>query len=261
MRRLAVLALLTTAPGLAAAQPARVDLLSLSQMTPDQWERLTRRSDSPPITLQEVRDMQAAGIGDATLLEMIRTRRVNDRVAPKDLVALKKAGASDDLIAAVSAYALAENRSIDLLLTVDVRTIRSVSQAPYLYLEAWHTKLKRREHLVFADLRTLLSGADVLTDRADLMLPERVRRVRRHIVLPLRHPGPIELRLLVSKHPDRQTLEGLPPAEARRVKRWSFELPAVSLYHDCELEVGLTRDELIPDLYGVERSRLQCTFN
>ncbi len=261
VRRLAVLVLVAAAPRLAAAQPARVDLLSLTQATPEQWERFTRRSESPPITLKEVRDMQAAGIGDATLLEMIRTRRINDRVAPANLVALKKAGASDDLIAAVSAYALAENRSVDLLLTLDVRTIRSVAQAPYLYLEAWHGKLKRREYLLFADLRALLSGSDVLTDRSDLMLPDRVRRVRRHVALPLRHPGPIELRLLVSRHPDLQTLDGLPAAEARRVKRWSFELPAVSLYHDCELELGLTRDELIPDLYSVERSRLQCTFN
>ena len=257
----AAFSLLVAAPLPALGLDGRIDLLTMSQMTPDQWERLTRRSESPPITLKEVRELQAAGVGDQTVMEMIRTRRVVDRVAPADLVALKRAGASDDLIAALSAHALAENRSIDLLLTLDVRTVRSVAQAPYLYVEFFQTQLGRREHLVFADLRAALAGAEVMTDRSDLLLPNRVRRLRRYLQVPLRHPGPIEVRVLVSRKPDLTTLEGLPEAEAKRVRTWRFDLPAVSLYHDCEFDLGLTRDELLPDMYVVERSRLQCTFD
>jgi len=256
-----LLALLVLAPQPATAADGRADLLSFAQMSPQEWERLTRRSESPPITLKEVRELQAAGVGDQTVMEMIRTRRVVDRVSPADLVALKKAGASDDLIAAMSAYALAENRSVDLMLTLDVRTLRSVASAPYLYLEFWQAKSARREYLMFADLRRLLAGSDVLTDRSDLMLPDRVRRVRKYVKVPLRHPGPIEIRALVSRVPDLMTLEGLPEADATRVRRWRFELPAVSLYHDCELDLALVRDEVIPDLYAVDRSRLQCTFD
>jgi hypothetical protein len=251
------------APSAAAAENGRLDLVSFANVDLTEWERIHRRSESPPIKLAEVHEMQAAGIGDKAILEMIRTRRVVDRVAPKDLIRLKKGGASDDLIAAVSAFALKENRSIDLLLTLDVDTVHSVALAPFLYVELFHTGLKKREHLLFADMRSLLSrrgGAQVLTDRSDPLIPGRLRRVRVRGSVPVLHPGPVEVRILLSKKPDILSLGELDEAQAKRVKRYAFTLPPVSLYHHCELELRLARDELLKDLFTVSRSRFECTF-
>ena len=252
---------LLAAPRPATAVEGRLDLTTFSMITPEQWERLHRRSDSPPLTLAELKQLQAAGVGDKAILEMVRTRRVVDRASAKDLAALKKAGASDDLVAAVSAHALPENRSIDLLLTVDVSTPHSLALAPYLYVEWVQTAKGKREHLMFADLRTLLGRGKAIEDRSDPLLPSRVRRAQISGSVPLRHPGPIEVRVLVSKRPDLLRLDDLPDAERKRIKTWRFELPAVSLYHDCELELALVRDELIADVFSVQRSRFLCTFD
>ena len=207
--------------------------------------------------------MKAAGIGDATLAEMIRTRRLVDRASAEDLVALKRSGADDSVIAAVSAYALPENRSVDLLLTVDVRSRHNLSKAPHLYVELWQTHRDKKQDLLFADLKALLARAERLEDDSDPLLSERWRRIRLHGALRAPHPGPMELRVLVSHRPDLQRLADLSAndPERKRIRTWSFALPAVSLYNDCELEIGLTRDELVAELYAIEKARWECTFD
>jgi len=257
----AVPAVLAAWPGKAWAQE-RVDILTFTPASVEEWERLNRRSESPPLTLAEVARMKAAGIGDAVLEEMVRTRRLVDRAGADDLIALKKAGAQDALVAAVSAYALPENRSLDLLLTVDVRSRHDLRAAPHLYVELWQTARDKQQDLLFADLKALLARGEALKDASDPLLPEQWRRVRIAGALRAPHPGPMELRVLVSHRPDLTRLQDLAPndPERKRIKVWSFALPAVSLYNDCALELGLARDELLPDVYAVEKARWECTF-
>jgi hypothetical protein len=240
----------------------RVDILTFTPASSEEWEKLHRTSDSPPLRLAEVAKMKAAGIGDAALEEMVRTRRLVDRASADDLIALKKAGAEDKLIAAVSAYALPENRSIDVLMTVDVRSRHSVRQAPHLYVELWQTAKNKKQDLAHADLAALMARGRTIDDTSDLLLPERYRRVRVLGRLRAPHPGPMELRVLVTHRPDLTRLDDLPEnsPDKKRIKVWKFELPAVSLYNDCELDIGLARDPLIVDLYAVERARWECTF-
>ena len=263
--RTAAAALALLLPCVASAQgpAARVDLVGFVPITLDEWQRIHRVSDSPPLKMAEVKQMQAAGIGDSALLEMIRTRRVADPAAPKDLIALKKQGATDDLIAALSAYALAENRSIDLLFTLDVRTHQSLARAPFLYLEFFQLDKGLREHLLFTDLRTLSRSAKTIVDRSDPLLPDRVLRVRRKGTVPIRHPGRVEVRALISKRPGLTNLDAasLSDAEKKKLVTWSFTLPQVSLYNDCELDLTLQKDELLPDTLSIPRKRFVCIFD
>ncbi len=256
----AVLALGT--PIAQADAGARIDLLTFQPASAEEWEKLHRTSDSPPLRLAEVAKMKAAGIGDDTLEEMVRTRRLVDRASADDLISLKKAGAEDKLIAAVSAYALPENRSLDVLLTIDVRSRHSVRQAPHLYVELWQTDKKKKQDLAHADLKALMARGRTIEDTSDPMLPEKYRRVRVLGRLRAPHPGPMELRVLVTHRPDLTRLDDLPAdsPERKRMKVWRFVLPAVSLYNDCELDLGLARDEVIQDLYALERARWECTF-
>ena len=263
---LALAALTATAP-IAQAESAlgagaRLDILTFQPATPEEWEKLHRTSDSPPLRLAEVAKMKAAGIGDATLEEMVRTRRLVDRASADDLIALKKAGAEDKLIAAVSAYALPENRTLDLMLTIDVRSRHSVNKAPHLYVELWQTDKGKKQDLAHADLKLLMARGRTIEDTSDPILPEKYRRVRVLGRLRAPHPGPMELRVLVTHRPDLTRLDDLPAnsPERKRMKVWKLNLPAVSLYNDCELDLGLARDEILVDLYALERARFECTF-
>ena len=257
---LAVLALY--APMARADSGSRIDLLTFQPASSEEWEKLHRTSDSPPLRLAEVAKMKAAGIGDETLEEMVRTRRLVDRASADDLISLKKSGAQDKLIAAVSAYALPENRSLDVLLTIDVRSRHSVLQAPHLYVELWQADKKKKQDLAHADLKALMARGVNIDDTSDPLLPERYRRVRVLGTLRAPHPGPMELRVLLTHRPDLTRLDDLPAdsPERKRMKVWRFDLPAVSLYNDCELDLGLARDEILPDLYALERARWECTF-
>lgn len=259
----ALLALMANALTAQAGPGARLDILTFQPASAEEWEKLHRASDSPPLRLAEVAKMKAAGIGDETLEEMVRTRRLVDRASADDLIALKKAGAEDKLIAAVSAYALPENRSLDLLLTIDVRSRHRVSKAPHLYVELWQTAKGKQQDLAHADLKALLARGATIEDTSDPMLPERYRRVRVLGRLSAPHPGPMELRVLVTHRPDLTRLDDLPAdsPERKAMKVYKLELPAVSLYNDCQLELGLKRDELLVDLYALERAHFECTFN
>lgn len=257
-----LLGLMLLATPLATAQgDQRLDILSFAATDAKEWQRLHRRSDAPPLRLADIDAMAAAGMGQGTLTELIRTRRILDRVAPQDLIALKKKGVDDEVIAAISAHALPENRSIELLLTVDVRSTGTLARAPHLYVEFYHRDRKEPEHLLYADLRALLARGNVVTDRSDPLLPNQFRRVQLRGAVPLRHPGKIEARLLLSHKPQYTTLSGLDAAEQKRLKRWQFEMPPVSLYRDCELHLGLSRDELLPERMAIERERFFCRFD
>ena len=123
--------------------------------------------------------MREAGIGDAVLEEMVRTRRLVDRASPDDLIRLKRAGAEDSLIAALSAHALPENRGVDLLLTVDVRSPHSLGTAPHLYVELWQSERDKKQDLAHADLGALMAGGRTLEDRSDPLLKQRFREAAR----------------------------------------------------------------------------------
>lgn len=265
IRRLAALGglLLATA---ATPAPARevIDLMAFQTNDPDAWESLHRQSDSLPFTLDEFKKLAQAGLAEKTLLEMIRTRRLLVVADADTLIALKKDGASDAVVAAVSAYALPPNRSVDLAIQVQVATPYQVTQAPYLYVELKHLDTGEQETFLFADLRRLLANrwrVDVTEDRSDPLLPQRIRTLRLWGHAPLRHRGRVEVRVLLTQRPGLTTLDGLPQAEIKGLKSWQIDYPGVSLARACELQLQLNRDSVLKDLFNIERADFRCRWD
>lgn len=261
---LPLLAVFAASPAVAAPRATRIDLMSFQTGDVDAWERIHRTSDSRPLTLDEIEKLAGAGVGQAAITEMMRTRKVLALADADTLVRLKKAGASDDVVTAFSAYAYPPNDVIDLRVQIDVSTPYGVGQAPFVYIEVWHEDLKRQEAFLYADLRGLLARggrAEVVRDRSDPLLPSTVRTVRLHGRVPSRHAGRLEIRTLVTQRVGLDTLEGLPEAEEMRVRREAFEYPAVSLESRCRLDLLVDRDPLLKDAFTLRRSDVDCRWD
>jgi hypothetical protein len=201
-----LLAALLAAP--AFANP--INLQTFKTEDPAMWERMQRSSSqSLPLTIEELEKLAAAGIGEATLREMMRTRGVLAVADADTLLRLKKAGATDDSIAALSAFAVRPNDRFSLAINADLVSPNTIGSTPYLYIEVIHSETKRQEAFYFADLQTLVG-----------------------------HKAPNS-----------------------RVKRHTIDYPAVSLDNRCRLNLRLTRDPSIKDLYTVQRDDLLCYWN
>ncbi len=251
------------APAGAAEPPQIIDLLQFRTDDPQAWERMRRRSDAAPLTMAELEKLTAGGIGEKTLVEMMRTRKVLAVADADTLIALKKAGATDDMLAALSAYTLPPNTFFDLFIHLAVSSPGTVRKAPYLYVEAWHTGEKRAVSFLHADLRGLLKrglGVEVNRDRSDPLLPRTVRSVDFTGKVETRKPGAIELRVLATQTAGLRSLANLPPAEAGRVRTFTVNYPAVSLEHRCRLDLTLEQDSLMKDAFALGGGALDCRW-
>ncbi len=244
--------------------PPAIDLVSFQSSTLEEWERFHRTSDSRPLTLDELEKLAAAGVGQAALREMMRTRKVLALADADTLLRLKRAGAADDVLAAVSAYAWPPNDGFDLHVHVDVRTPYSVGAAPFLYIEVHNPARDRQDALLHGDLRGLLRrgvGVEVVRDRSDPLLPEAVRTLRIRGRVATRDAGRLEVAVLITQLAGLRTLRDLPAAEEKRVRRFTVDYPAVSLESRCRLELGVGRDALLRDVYTLESGRMECRWD
>lgn len=248
----------------ALGQSQVVDLVSFRPDDLAEWERFKRESASRPLTLDELEKLAAAGVGQQTLLEMMRTRKVAVVADADTLVRLKKAGAGDDVVAAVSAYALPPNDHFDLHIHVDVTTPYTVGKAPFLYIEVWNVGRDRQDAFLHSDLRGLLKrgvGVEVARDRSDPLLPETVRSLRIRGPVRSRDAGKLTIAAYVTQRAGLRTLRDLPEAERAKVRTFEVDYPGVSLDRRCRLELTLARDALIRDAYTTARSHLECRWD
>ena len=107
------------------------------------------------------------------------------------LIALKKAGADDATVAALSAYAVKPNDHFNLAVRMDEGCAKFESRAVPLHRSV-ECRKNRQEALLHADLRKRLSttgGAIVQRDRSDPLLPQNVRSIRFRTQVKTRTPG------------------------------------------------------------------------
>lgn len=266
MRRivsLGAVVILALAAQPAQAEPQLIDLVQLQTDDIEAWSRLKRTSDADPLTLEELEKLAAAGIGEATLVEMMRTRRVKAVADADRLIALKKKGATDAVIAAVSAHALPPNDHIDLFVALEAGAPGAMRQAPSVYIELWHTGLARQEALLHADLRRLFRrglNVEVQRDESDPLLPRTVRRINFSGKVESKAPGALVWRIYAGQQRGLTTLEGLPKAEQGRVQTLPFDYPAVSEQQRCRIDLRLERDAMMKDTYALSPARLDCRW-
>lgn len=256
MRCFALIALLgVAAPAL--AQP--INLTTFRTDDPTVWERAQRRSNSLPLRLEEIEKLAQAGVAEGTLNEMMRTRGVLALADADTLLRMKKAGASDASIAALSAYAVKPNDRLVLQIDTRLTSPSTIGPAPYLYVEVIHAESKRQEAFYFADLRGLTRGK-VRRDRSDLSLPVSVAAVRFNVPVRTRRHGKLTLLIGVSQRADLQTLQGKTGAMSH-IKQHTIEYPAVSLDSRCQINLQVARDASVRDLYALQRDDVRCYWD
>ncbi len=260
MRALLVLLVMTST---AMADSQVINLLQFQTKSADAWERVHRQSDSLPLTQTELEKLAKAGIAERSIIEMMRTRKVLAVANADNLIKLKSAGATDAMISAMSAYAVAPNDGFDLAIRVDVKTPKSVQHAPYLFVEVWHTGKNRQEAMLHADLRGLFArgAVTVQRDRSDPLLPDAIRTVQFRTKVRTRHPGQLQVRVKLSQRPGLLTLGASNGKSLPGVKSYALSYPAVSLDSDCRLDLQAKRDELLKDSFGLTGGRLECRWD
>ncbi len=243
--------------GEAVAEPQIINLLQFSTDEAQRWERIQRRSDSLPLNMDELQRLSKAGIDSETLVEMMRTRKVLALADVDNMLRLKRAGADDQLIAALSAYAWPPNEQLILQVNLDLISPDTLRQAPHLYIELEHLERGQQEALFHADLRR--SRSSKRQDRSDPLLPERIHSFYFRVPVQSRHWGKLRLNILLSQEQGLRSLR----SGKQRLALQSFELnyPAVSLEQSCELHLRAERDPLLKELFTLRRSEMKCHWD
>lgn len=234
----------------AAGAGTPVEIMKFSSSDPAAWEDARdRRSAARPLSLAEIRSLAKSGVKEKALVRMIRSRRAMTAARGDDLAALKAQGVSDNVIEAISTHALAENRRIDVLLTLDVVRPLSTEKAPVLYVALVHEESGRQEELLKGALGEVLNHrwkVDEIVDNSDPLLPSSVRRIRLAVPFRATRHGKMAFKILVTRRPGLTDLTRLSAEETGRLVTVPFDYPAVSLDNRCELDLELTQDPLLP---------------
>jgi hypothetical protein len=225
------------------------------------------RSDQLPLALADVRKLSQSGFSEDAIVEMLQERRCACDASVDALVQLKEARVSERVIRAVSLHALAPNRSVYLVVTIDLEGLGGSQQVSdqarrgYLYLIVPDGS---RERVFMADLATVMQGAwrhDSMVDGTDLLLPRKVRRIVFSAEVPLKEPGPREALVFTSARPNIFASADIPAADQADVQRYAIDYPVSSLQRICDLQVVFGQDQMLADKWHLIRTHFQCEWD
>ena len=229
--------------------------------------RRYERSDQLPMSLEDVSKLSASSFSDEAIVKMIRERRCACDASVDALVRLKEAGVSEAVIEAVSLHALAPNRSLFLVITMDFEGLGGATEVSakarrgYLYLIIPDGD---RERVFLADLQSVVSRRwqhDTMVDRTDLMLERKVRRVTFAAEVPLKTYGPKKALVLTSSRPNIFTSADIPAADRVGVQQYEFDYPSSSLQRICDLQILYRQDQMLPDQWHLVRTNFTCEWD
>lgn len=229
--------------------------------------RLYERSDQLPLTLPDLQKLLDSKFASDVIVKMLEERRCACDASADALIALKNAGATDDLIKAVSLHALPPNRSVDLTLTLDFEGLgggvspSTQSRKGYLYLIVPDGD---RERVFVGNLADILGRRwkrDTLVDNTDLLLSKKVRRIVVAARVPLKTYGAKEALVFASTKPNIYSSKDIPAADRAAAQGYAFEYPVSSLQRDCSLQVLHRQDAMLPDRWHLVRTHFQCEWN
>ncbi len=251
----------STATG-AAFPPAGKELtVNLLQWGPNRLPRVYERSSQLPLTDDEVDKLLAAGLEPAQVAKIIEERRCACDASAEGLVRLKKAGADRKVIEAVSLHALAPNRAIELVLTIDLVGEGTEARDAFLYLFIDDGPVTRTYTVNLEDALAGRYQQESFVDRSDLVLARRVRRVQISGEIPLKTYGHHQLLLATSAQPSLAHPDELGPAERERAQLYSIEYPRASLSRQCRIGVTFKRDAALAHRWLPAGSRIDCEWN
>lgn len=264
------LALLLAAPPPQRGERARVDLpfptgqvqtLNIVEWDARELPRVYERSEQLPLTGDEVARLARAGFSSARIVKMLEQRRCACDASADGLIRLKQAGASEEVLEAVSTHALAPNRALELLVTLDFVGTSRAAREGFLYFFIDDGDLTRVFTASLPELLGRENAHEERVDRRDVVRPRVVRRVRLPGEVPLKTYGPHTVLVASSASPTLTHPSQLTQAELARSQRYTFDYPRASLARQCRLTAAYQQDPVLADRWRYTGSRFECEWN
>ncbi len=219
------------------------------------------RSDQLPLTEEEVAKLSRAGFGVPQLVRMIEERRCACDVSADGLIRLKQAGAAPEVIQAVSTHALAPNRALNLLVTLDFTGESRIAREGFLYFFLDDGDITRVFTVNVPELLRRNNAHERMVDRSDILIARTVRRIELPGIVPLKVYGKHQLLVAASANPTLNHPSQLTAAERAKSQIYTFDYPRSSISNVCRLTAGYRRDAVLTYQWHFKGSRFECEWN
>lgn len=241
--------------------PGETQTLNIIQWDPNQLPRIYERTDQLPLSDEEVAKLTQAGFDEASIVRMIEQRRCACDASADGLIRLKKAGATQRVLDAVSTHALGPNRGLELLVTLDFTGESRTAREGFLYFFVEDGDLTRVFSLNLPELLGRQNANETMVDRSDILRARTVRRIQLSGPVMLKTYGPHRVLVAASANPTLTHPSQLTETERAKAQLYTFEYPRVSLQSLCRLTAGYKRDAVLTYKWHFQGSRFECEWN
>ncbi|HSP77248.1 MAG TPA: hypothetical protein VLQ93_01870 [Myxococcaceae bacterium] len=241
--------------------PGETRTVNIIQWDPNQLPRIYERTEQLPLTDEEVMKLAAAGFEEDQLVKMLEQRRCACDASADGLIRLKQAGVSKAVLDAVSTHALAPNRALNLLVTLDFTGESRTAREGFLYFFVEDGELTRVFTVNVPELLSRRNAHETMVDRSDILRARTVRRIQLAGQVPLKTYGPHRVMVAASANPTLTHPAQLTPAERAKAQLYTFDYPRASLQSLCRLTAGYKRDAVLAHKWNFQGSRFECEWN
>jgi hypothetical protein len=239
----------------------KVETVNIVQWQANDLPKIYERSSQLPLTDAEVLSLVQAEFSPETIVKMIEERRCACDASAEGLIRLKKAKVPEEVLKALSLHALKPNRELHFLVNLEFTGNSREARKSYLYFFIEDGEFTR----VFrADIHELLSKRflhEEETDKSDLLIAKKVRRVRLGGTVPLKTYGKRQVLVVSSANPSLSHPEQLTEKERKEAATYEFEYPRTSLQSVCQLTIAYKQDAMLATHWRFMNSRFQCEWN
>ncbi len=256
--------LLTQAPPLPVPSPfppgaaATVNFVSWNG---NELPKVYQRSEQLPLSDDDLLKLAKEGFEPAEVVKMIEQRRCACDASADGLIRLKKGGVAKEILAAVSLHGLKPNRALGLQLTLDFQGDGREARNAYLYVFIDDADLTRVFSANLNDFLGRRNPNETMTDRSDLLITKRVRRIQMAGEVPLKTYGKHQVLVVASPNPTLTHPSQLTEAEKKLAQTYTLDYPRASLQSQCRLTAGYKRDALLTYQWRYMGSRFECEWN
>jgi hypothetical protein len=219
------------------------------------------RSAQLPLSEEEVEKLLRAGFGTGQMVKMLEERRCACDASADGLIRLKQAGASPEVLQAVSLHSLRPNRSLTLHVTLDFTGESQFAREGFLYFFVDDGDITRVFTLNIPELLRRKNAHETFVDRSDILIAHLVRRIELAGLVQLKTYGKHHVLVAASANPTLNHPSQLTALERSKSQTYTFDYPRASIQSLCRLMAGYRRDAVLTYKWQFKGSRFECEWN
>lgn len=222
---------------------------------------VTARSDLKPFTCEDLYTLLEKKVGSGTIKNLVKSRGSTCDPSAENIGKLKEKGSTDELLAAVSEFALSPNEVFDLIGTFNFFDYEGadLKGEPFVHLVLHRKKLK--PITVIDDLGRILQAkwmVDTIEQYQEGMLNKKVRKIAFVIPIKFRDYGKTTLDFYQSKAGT--PLKGPQLKTMQNAKHVEFEYPQFSRKSQCTLDVDFSHDVALKGKWQIKDAEFECDW-